>query len=214
MFGTGACLFMNIAVFASGRGSNFQAILDAIRNGELPARITVALSNRADAGALDLARANSIPAIHLTQKSFSTEEAFAAALMETLHAHAADFIALAGYLKKVPASVVRQFRNRILNIHPALLPAFGGPGMFGHHVHEAVLAAGVKVSGATVHLVDEEYDHGPIVCQKCVAVSREDTPETLAQKVLNIEHEIYPTTLKAFAEGRITIQGRSVWLHF
>jgi phosphoribosylglycinamide formyltransferase-1 len=123
-----------------------------------------------------------------------------------------DLIALAGYMKRVPSKVIERFRNRILNIHPALLPKFGGTGMYGIHVHEAVLAAGEKVSGATVHIVDEEYDHGAIVVQKTVEVSANDTPETLAAKVLKIEHEIYPQALAAFATGRVHIEGRRAWI--
>jgi len=204
---------MNIGVFASGRGSNFQAILSAIERGILPARVTVLLSNRSDAGAFEIANAYSIPTVHLSQKQFADEALYAAAMLQVLRSHNVELIALAGYLKKIPSIVVREFRRRILNIHPALLPAFGGQGMYGHYVHEAVLASGVKLSGATVHLVDEEYDRGPIVLQKTVAVDEHDTPETLAAKVLTVEHEIYPLALKAFAEDRATILERSVWIH-
>ena len=115
-------------------------------------------------------------------------------------------------MKMIPVPVIRAYRNKILNVHPALLPAFGGKGMYGHHVHRAVLASGAKVSGATVHLVDEEYDRGPIVLQKSVAVEPLDTPETLAAKVLKIEHEIFPAALKAFAEQRVSIHERIVWI--
>jgi len=204
---------MNIGVFASGRGSNFQAILSAIERGILPARVTVLLSNKIDAGAFEIANAYSIPTVHLSQKQFTDEASYAAAMLEVLRSHDVELLALAGYLKKIPTIVVRKFRDRILNIHPALLPSFGGQGMYGHHVHEAVLASGVKLSGATVHLVDEEYDRGPIVLQRTVAVDELDTPETLAAKVLKVEHEIYPLALKAFAENRATIRGRSVWIH-
>ncbi len=204
---------MNIGVFASGRGSNFQAILDAIDRGTLPARVTLVLSNKGDAGALELARAHHLPAVHLSQKQFPDEPAFTAALLDVLKRHDVQLIALAGYLKRIPNSVVREYRNRILNIHPALLPLFGGAGMYGHHVHEAVIASGAKLSGATVHLVDEEYDHGLIVLQRTVAVEDSDTPDSLAAKVLKIEHEIYPLALKAFAENRVTINERSVWIH-
>jgi phosphoribosylglycinamide formyltransferase 1 len=204
---------MNIGVFASGRGSNFQAILSSIEQGMLPARVTVLLSNRSDAGAFEIANTYSIPTIHLSQKQFADEAVYAAAMLDILKVHNVECIALAGYLKKIPTIVVRQFRHRILNIHPALLPSFGGQGMYGHHVHEAVLASGVKVSGATVHVVDEEYDRGPIVLQKTVAVDEHDTPETLAAKVLKVEHEIYPLALKAFAEHRVTINERCAWIH-
>jgi len=203
---------MNIAVFASGRGSNFQAILNAIDAGLLPARVVVIISNKFDAGAMEIARAHNIPTQHLSQKMFPSEEALANAMLEVFDKSHAEFIALCGYLKKIPAQVIRQYRNRIVNIHPALLPSFGGEGMYGHHVHEAVIASGEKVSGATVHLVDEEYDRGPIVLQKIVDIAQDDTPDSLAAKVLKIEHEIYPLALKAFAEGRVKIEGRKAWI--
>jgi phosphoribosylglycinamide formyltransferase 1 len=204
---------MNIGVFASGRGSNFQAILSAIELGNLPARVTVLLSNRSDAGAFEIANTYSIPTVHLSQKQFADEASYAAAMLGCLRSHDVELIALAGYLKKIPTLVVHEFQHRILNIHPALLPAFGGHGMYGHHVHEAVLASGAKFSGATVHLVDEEYDRGPIILQKTVPVDEHDTPDTLAAKVLKVEHEIYPLALKAFVENRATTHGRSVWIH-
>jgi len=204
---------MNIGVFASGRGSNFQAILNAIHQGYLPARVSLLLSNKSDAGALEIARSNGIATAHLSQKQFPDEESYVAAVLAALKEHDVHLIALAGYLKMIPTAVVRAYRDRILNIHPALLPWFGGAGMYGHHVHEAVLASGMKVSGATVHIVDEEYDHGPIVVQKTVPIEEHDTPETLAARVLTVEHEIYPLALKAFAENRVSIKERSVWIH-
>jgi formyltetrahydrofolate-dependent phosphoribosylglycinamide formyltransferase len=201
---------MNIAVFASGRGSNFQAILNAVGDGRLPALVALLVSNNSSAGALELARSQHIPAIYLSQKQCASEEAYVEQLLELLTRHKVDLIALAGYMKKIPVQVIARFRNRILNIHPALLPAFGGPGMYGIHVHEAVLASGVRQSGATVHIVDEEYDKGPIVMQKTVDVLPGDTPELLAARVLKIEHEIYPQALAAFAAKRVHIEGRSV----
>ncbi len=203
---------MNIAIFASGRGTNFQAILSAIDTGLLPARVTVLISNRSDAAALDIARAHKIHTSHLSQKMFPSEDAFAEAMLNVLSLQRSELIVLAGYLKKVPLQVIRRYRNRIVNIHPALLPFFGGAGMYGHFVHEAVIASGMKVSGATVHLVDEEYDRGPIVMQKTVEVAREDTPDSLAAKVLKIEHEILPLALKAFVEGKIKIEGKKAWI--
>jgi phosphoribosylglycinamide formyltransferase-1 len=203
---------MNIAVFASGRGSNFQAILNAIDAGLLPARIVVLISNKSDAGAMEIARAHNISTQHLSQKMFSSEETLADAMLEVLEENHAEFIALTGYLKKIPAQVIRQYRNRIVNIHPALLPSFGGEGMYGRRVHEAVIASGEKVSGATVHLVDEDYDRGPIILQKTVAIANDDTPDSLAAKVLKIEHEIFPLVLKAFAEGRVSVEGRKAWI--
>lgn len=203
---------MNIAVFASGRGSNFQAILSALQRGFLPATVTLLVSNNAGAGAFEIARSHNIPALHLSRRQFSSEEAYVTAMLATLRDHHVELIALAGYMKLIPAPVIRLYRNRILNVHPALLPAFGGKGMYGIHVHRAVLDSGVKVSGATVHLVEEEYDRGPIVLQKAVPVDPSDTPETLAAKVLKIEHEIYPAALKAFAERRVSIRERIVWI--
>ena len=204
---------MNIGVFASGRGSNFEAILHAIQQGTLPARVTLLLSNKSDAGAMETARSCAIPSVLLSQMQFPDESSFAAAMLKVLQAHDVHLIALAGYLKKIPTLVVREYRNRILNIHPALLPAFGGNGMYGHAVHEAVIASGAKLSGATVHLVDEEYDHGAILLQKPVAVEADDTPESLAARVLQVEHEIYPLALKAFAENRVMIDERTAWIH-
>ena len=203
---------MNIAVFASGRGSNFQAILNAIDAGFLPARVVVLISNKSDAGAVEIAHAHNISTKHISQKMFSSEDALADAMLEVLDESQAEFIALAGYLKKIPSRVIRQYQNRIVNIHPALLPLFGGEGMYGHRVHEAVIANGEKKSGATVHLVDEEYDRGPIILQKTVTVTPDDTPDTLAAKVLKIEHEIFPLALKAFAEERVKVEGRKAWI--
>ncbi len=203
---------MNIAVFASGRGSNFQAILNALQRGQLPARITLLVSNKSSAGALELARTHGIPAVHISPVQFSSEKAYVDRLLELLNEHNVQLIALAGYLKKIPSRVIERFRNKIVNIHPALLPKFGGAGMYGIHVHEAVLAAGETVSGATVHLVDEEYDRGAILIQRTVEVAATDTPESLAAKVLTIEHELYPQVLRAFAEGRVHFNGKTAWI--
>ena len=202
---------LNIAVFASGRGSNFRAILDAIRSGTIPgAAVVLAVSNNPSSGALDIARENNIPALHISEKQFPAEEHFTKALLDALAAHEVNFVALAGYMKMLPGPLVRRFRNRIVNIHPALLPAHGGKGMYGMHVHEAVIASGEKRSGATVHIVDEDYDRGPIVLQREVSVDAGDTPERLAARILPVEHEIYPEAIRLFAEGRVTVNGRTV----
>ena len=201
---------LRIAVFASGRGSNFEAILNNIKKGELDASIVVFISNKKNAGAFDIARANNIPAYFVSTKEFPEQEQFDLRILEILETHNANFIVLAGYLKMIGKNVVRKFKNRILNIHPALLPSFGGKGMFGHHVHEAVLNYGCKVSGVTVHLVDESYDTGPPVIQRCVPVMDDDTPETLAARVLKTEHQVFTEALKYFAEGRVKVSGRRV----
>jgi formyltetrahydrofolate-dependent phosphoribosylglycinamide formyltransferase len=201
---------LKLAIFASGRGSNFQAILEAIAMRRLKAQVVLCVSNRADAGALQIARAAQIPTAVIEEKQFAGVADYANALLAELTKHDANFIALAGFMRKIPVEIVRQFRHRIVNIHPALLPSFGGKGMYGHRVHEAVLAYGCKVTGVTVHFVDEEYDTGPPILQRCVAVLDDDTPETLAARVLEIEHQIYPEALQLFAEDRVRVEGRRV----
>lgn len=187
---------MKLAVCVSGRGSNLLALLEALRGSSL-ARVAVVLSNRADAPALERARAWGIAAEAFTSYRDGAE------WLTRLRAHDVDLIVLAGYLKLVPAEVIRAFRGRIVNIHPALLPAFGGPGMYGHHVHEAVLKSGVVETGATVHLVDEEYDRGAILAQARVPVRPDDTPETLSARVLEAEHRLLPqVVLRAAEAGR------------
>ena len=199
---------LKIAVFASGRGSNFEAILKAIQSGRIRgAAIVCVVSNNSGAGALETAMKNGIPALHVSRKQFGSDGDFEVHLLDTLERHGANFVVLAGYMKIVGPAVISRFKNRIVNIHPALLPDFGGKGMYGEHVHRAVIASGRKVSGATVHVVDEVYDHGAIVLQKTVDVAPGETPETLARKVLAIEHELYPEAIRLFAEGRVTISG-------
>jgi phosphoribosylglycinamide formyltransferase-1 len=193
---------LNIAVFGSGAGSNFMAILTAIQQGNLPAaRVSLVLSNNSGAGILGIARANALPAIHLSRKQFPDERSFADTVISTLRDHGANFIALAGYMKHVPPEVVAAYRNRIVNIHPALLPRFGGAGMYGMRVHEAVLASGATISGATVHYVDEEYDSGPVVLQQTVPVLPGDTPGSLAARVLAAEHQLYPAAIGRIARS-------------
>jgi len=178
-----------IAVLASGHGSNLQALQEAL-TGEVPGRITLVISDRREAGALAKARSFGIAAEHVT-----ADGSEAGPLLALLRQHRIALVVLAGYLKRVPEAVVAAFRGRIVNVHPALLPAFGGPGMYGRHVHEAVLKSGARLSGATVHLVDEQYDHGAILAQWPVPVRAGDTPETLAARVLEIEHRLLPAVV-------------------
>ncbi|MDX2121782.1 MAG: phosphoribosylglycinamide formyltransferase [Gemmatimonadota bacterium] len=185
---------MKLAVCVSGRGSNLMALLDALA-GSRQAVVAVVLSNRADAPALELARQRGIPAESLDDHRDATE------WLRRLRTHAVDLIVLAGYLKLVPPGVIAAYRDRILNVHPALLPDFGGPGMYGHHVHEAVLRSGATVSGATVHLVDEAYDQGRILAQARVPVLPDDTPATLAARVLRAEHRLLPAVVLRAAEA-------------
>ncbi len=203
---------MQLAVFASGTGSNLEAIIVAIDSGRLPATLALVLSNRPDAYALQRARERGIPTAVLDPAAHDGEAAYVAALEDTLAVHGVDFIALAGYLKKIPSDVVRAFRGRMLNIHPSLLPAFGGPGMYGQRIHRAAIEYGVRWTGVTVHLVDESYDTGPVVLQEPVEVHPHDTPERLAARVLEVEHRLYPDALVLFAENRVRIDGRHVRL--
>lgn len=201
---------LNLAVFVGsrGRGSNLMAIQTAIEERRLDARIVAVVGSQSDAPALARARDAGLPVVVVSPKKWG--EGYDAALVKKLGEVGADTIALAGYMRMLPASVVQTFRHRILNTHPALLPAFGGKGMYGHHVHEAVLAYGAKVSGCSVHFVDEQYDTGPVIVQKTVSVLGEDTPESLAARILPIEHEAYVEALKLLAEGRLTVEGRRV----
>lgn len=200
---------MQLAVFASGGGTNFQALLDAIDRGDLPATPVCCISNTSDAGALDRAEKHDVPATVVEPGRFDRPAAFGRALLEVLEQHEATFVALAGYMVKIPPVVVEAYRGRMTNVHPALLPAFGGKGMYGMNVHEAVLEYGVHWSGVTIHLVDEEYDHGPIVLQEPVPVHADDTPETLADRVKAVEHRLYPHALRLFADNRVQFDGRT-----
>ena len=191
-----------LGVLASGGGTNLQAIIDSIETRRVTARIAVVISNSSKAGALARARRHGIPAIHVSRPMFSSDEELDLAILRTLQEYGVELIILAGYMKKIGPQTIRAYRNRILNTHPALLPSFGGHGMYGYHVHEAVLASGATVSGVTIHLVDEEYDHGPIVAQRTVPVFPGDTPETLAARVLEREHLLYPEVIQWFAEGK------------
>jgi len=197
---------LNLVVLCSGGGTNLQAIIDNIEAGKLNAQIKAVISNNSKAGALERARNHNIPAIHLSHKQFAIPEEFDEKLLSILKENETDFVVLAGYMKMLSPTVIRAYRNRILNIHPALLPSFGGNGMYGIHVHEAVINSGVKVTGVTVHIVDEVYDHGAIVIQKTVPVLDDDTPESLAERVLKVEHEAYSEALQLFAEDKIEIR--------
>jgi phosphoribosylglycinamide formyltransferase-1 len=192
-----------IAVLASGGGTNLQAILDHL--GRLGDRrcgdVVLVASDRADAGALARARIHGIA----TETLATPRRAEGAALGPLLEAHGVELVALAGYLRRVPDEVVRRYADRMINVHPALLPSFGGAGMYGMRVHEAVLAAGATVTGVTAHFVDEEYDRGPIIAQWPVPVLTGDDSTTLAARVLRVEHVLYPRVVDAVAGGRLTL---------
>lgn len=183
---------LRIAVAISGRGSNLRALLEAL-GPKAPAEVILVLSNRPDAAGLELARQRDIPAEVLEDPTS------ARGWLARLARHAVELVVLAGYLKLVPLEVISAYRGRIINIHPALLPAFGGPGMYGHRVHQAVLASGARESGATVHLVDEVYDRGEVLGQARVPVLPDDTPQTLSARVREAEHRLLPAAVLAAA---------------
>lgn len=190
-----------LAVLASGSGTNLQAILDhqAALGGAAAGRVVLVASDQAGAGALIRARRAGIPALPLSREERTT------GLATILAAHRIDLLVLAGYLRLVPTDVVAQYRGRIVNVHPALLPAFGGAGMYGHHVHDAVVASGASLTGPTVHFVDERFDEGPIIAQAPVPVLPGDSAEDVATRVLQAEHALYPRVVEAVAAGRVRL---------
>ncbi len=179
---------VRLGVLASGRGSNLAALLAAIDRGDLPATVAVVIANNSNAGALELARRADIPALHISSRTHADP---GAAIADALRRHEISVLVLAGYMRRVDPRVVAEFAGRAVNIHPAPLPRFGGAGMYGMHVHEAVLASGVRESGPTVHRVTEAYDAGEVLAHRPVPVLPDDTPETLAARVLQAEHDLY-----------------------
>ena len=196
---------LRVAVMASGNGSNFQAIVDRIAAGKLNARIMVLICNNRNAFALERARQAGVRAEHWSETLAGSPEAFVEGLLRILLEARTELIVLAGFMKLLPPEIVQEYHGRILNIHPALLPRYGGQGMYGMSVHEAVIAAGEKESGATVHFVEAEYDRGPIFLQRKVEVLPSDTPEALKERVLKVEHELLPGAIAKFAAERDSI---------
>lgn len=190
-----------IAILASGGGSNAQALLDAMKAPDYPAECVLIFSNKREARVLERGRAAGVRVEHLDPRAFDNRDAFDAGLIELLNSVEPDLICLAGYMLILGDAFVAAFRGRVINIHPALLPDHGGPGMYGHHVHEAVIAAGDRESGATVHFVVEEVDAGEIIQQARVTVDECETAESLAAKVLEQEHRLYPAALRAVCES-------------
>ena len=203
---------LKIGVLAGGGGTNFQAIIDAVENGTITnTEISFVLSNKRDAYALERAKKHGIKQIVVCNKDYEDRALFEKALVDTINAEAPDLIVLAGMMLMMPESLIKAYKNRIINIHPSLIPSFCGHGFYGLHVHEAVLKKGVKVSGATVHFVDEIYDNGPIIMQKAVEVKTDDTPEILQRRIMEeAEWKILPKTIDLIANNKIVVEGNIV----
>jgi len=200
---------LRVAVLASGRGSNLQAIIDAIEAGEVQARIVAVISNKQEAVALERARKHGLPDLFVDPKPFAgrpdSREAYDQALLDVLHKHDAELVLLAGYMKIVTAALINAYANRMMNIHPSLLPSF--PGL---DVQKKAIEWGCKLAGCTVHFVTEGVDEGPIILQAAVPIFETDTPELLAARILEQEHKIYPRAIQLFAENRLRVEGRRV----
>ena len=201
---------IRIGVLASGTGTNLQAIIDACARGDIPGRVVVVVSNNPKAKALDRARRAGIPAVAMHHRAFPDRDTFDGKLAEILHSYEVDLVCLAGFMRILGPWFINQFAERIMNIHPALLPSFGGLGMYGDRVHKAVLDSGVKFSGCTIHFANEAPDGGPIILQAIVPVRDDDTVETLASRIAQEEHRLYPEAVRFFAEGRLHVVGRRV----
>jgi formyltetrahydrofolate-dependent phosphoribosylglycinamide formyltransferase len=191
-----------IAVLLSGEGTSLENLLERIEAGEVPGGVVLVLASKEGAGGLARAARRGIPAVAVARRKYGDVKAFNDALHAELERHAPDLVLLLGFLS--PFELRGRYEGRALNVHPALIPAFSGKGFYGRRVHEAVLAAGVKETGATVHLVDEQYDHGPIVLQQRVPVREDDTPDTLAARVQAVERELVPEAVRLFASGELT----------
>jgi phosphoribosylglycinamide formyltransferase-1 len=199
---------LRLAVLISAGGTTLQNLIDRITDGRLRARIVRVVSSNPDVYGLERARRAGLPTSVVTRREAGSREEFSRQLFDLCRQEQAELVCLAGFLQLITIS--DDFHNRVLNIHPSLIPAFCGKGFYGHHVHEAVLAYGAKVSGCTVHFADNQYDHGPIVLQRPVPVLDDDTPDTLMARVYEQECEAYPEAIRLFAEGRLRVEGRRV----
>ena len=200
---------MNLGVLVSGRGTNLQAIIDASKENKIKSKVVIVISNKKDAYALLRAEKEGISNLFISPKNKSPEE-YDMEVVKELKKYNVELVILAGYLKILTPKFIREYEDKIINVHPALLPSFGGKGFYGEHVHRAVIEAGCKISGCTVHFVREEIDKGPIIVQKCVNVLDNDTPETLAERILPYEHESIVEAIKIIEEGKYKIEGMRV----
>jgi len=200
-------VMINIGVLASGRGTNLQAIIEAVKEGKIEGRISIVISDNRDAFALKRAKQNNIETEYINFKSFKNREDYDKEIMECLKEKDIDLVVLAGYMRILSSYFIKMYKNRIINIHPALLPSF--PGL---HAQRQAVEYGVKISGCTVHFVDEGVDSGPVILQKAVEVKDNDTEESLAERILKEEHQIYPRAIQLFCQGRLIIKGRKVFI--
>ncbi len=201
---------LKMVVLLSGSGTTLENLFEHIERGDLDAEVRCVIASRRDAYGLQRASNHGVPGTAVVRRDFADTESFSEAVWAEARRHEPDLVVLAGFMCLL--TVPDDFHNRIMNVHPALIPSFCGKGMYGHHVHEAVLASGVKISGATVHFVDGQYDHGPIILQGSVPVLEDDTADTLAERVQEKERELYPKAIRLFAEGRLRVEGRRVRL--
>jgi phosphoribosylglycinamide formyltransferase 1 len=195
----------HLGFLSSHGGSSMRAIVSAILRGDLAAQARVVISNNSDAPALDFARAMGVPAVHMSQTKLGNARDIDSAIAEALASHGVELVILSGYLRKLGPSTLCRYRGRILNIHPALLPGYGGTGMYGRRVHEAVIAGGEAVSGVSIHIVDGIYDHGPVIARREVRVEAGDTTETLAQRIEMLEPLFFVETLRRLTEGSLAL---------
>lgn len=201
---------LKFAVLASGGGTDFQSLIDAVRTGQISAEICCLIAGKPDIYAITRAQDAGIPVEIVQKKKFDTTEQFDDAILKTLQGYKADFVVLAGYLSIIGEKTLAAYPNKIINVHPSLIPSFCGMGMYGSRVHEAVIAYGAKVSGATVHFIDGQADTGPIIMQAVVVVKQDDTPQDLAARVLETEHKILPQAVSLMADGKLKTEGRIV----
>ncbi|MGA1195913.1 MAG: phosphoribosylglycinamide formyltransferase [Candidatus Latescibacterota bacterium] len=199
-----------LGVLASHDGTNFQSILDRCLTGEIPAQVSVVISNNSRSGAVHRALQSGINTCHLSGETHPNKEDLDQAITQVLCEHQVDLVVLAGYMKKLGQCLLETFKGRVINIHPSLLPAFGGKGMYGKRVHQAVLDHRCAITGVTVHMVDGEYDHGQVIAQEIVPVLRGDTADTLARRVLQMEHRLYPSVVRRLARGQIRMTGHGI----
>lgn len=203
---------IKIAVLISGGGSNLQAIINAIKAGKINGEIKLVISDKKDVYGLERAKKEKIHNFTILQSDFSTKKQWNQAILQVLEDYKIDLVLLAGFMSILDKEIVKAFPNAIMNIHPSLIPSFCGKGYYGKKVHQAVLEYGVKVTGVSVHFVDEGADTGPIILQEAVKVKQEDTVESLAQRVLKVEHKLYPKAVQLFTQGKLKVEGRKVFI--